>query len=213
MRIVILTPVRLLGESVAAALCAVDSGLDCAVAHDLGQLRSHAASAPAPALVIVDVTQLDSLEHIRAFHVDYPRLPLLALGLRDREAEIVAHGSAGFTGYLRREDGLDMLGARVRDAISGRMPCSPEIAGAIMRGLFQRGIAASPADLATLTPREEDVALLVSRGLSNKEIARELALSESTVKHHVHNVLSKTGTPTRVHLMRRVRQDPWRAAG
>lgn len=47
------------------------------------------------------------------------------------------------------------------------------------------------------------------RGLSNKEIARELVLSVATVKHHVHNVLDKLKLPRRAQAMRRVRDAPW----
>jgi DNA-binding NarL/FixJ family response regulator len=45
-----------------------------------------------------------------------------------------------------------------------------------------------------LSPREREVALLVARGLTNKEVGRELQLSDGTVKHHVHNIFLKLGT-------------------
>ncbi|HZC29510.1 MAG TPA: LuxR C-terminal-related transcriptional regulator [Gaiellaceae bacterium] len=51
--------------------------------------------------------------------------------------------------------------------------------------------------LATLTPRERDVAALIARGKSNKQIATDLAISVATVKDHVHSILSKTALPTR----------------
>ena len=52
-----------------------------------------------------------------------------------------------------------------------------------------------------LSPREREVALLVSRGLRNKEIARELRLSDGTVKLHVHNIFLKLGTRRRYTLI------------
>ena len=208
MRIAILSPVRLIGEGIAASLRACDAGFEPAVACEVRQLRALVASAAPPRLAIVDVTQALPLDPIRAFHFDFPELPLLALGIREQEAEIIAHGSAGFIGYLRREDGLDQLRARVDDAVSGRLLCSPEIAAVIMRGLFLRGQGPA-ARSAELTLREAQVAELVSRGLSNKEIARELRLSESTVKHHVHSVLGKIGVPSRFQLVRDARQDAW----
>jgi DNA-binding NarL/FixJ family response regulator len=91
----------------------------------------------------------------------------------------------------------------------GRLNCSPEIAAAIMRGLFRNGPVPIPQPAAALTRREDEVAQLVSRALSNKEIARELRLSESTVKHHVHSILSKFGLSTRGQLMRNMRRDAW----
>ncbi len=52
-----------------------------------------------------------------------------------------------------------------------------------------------------LSPREGEVALLVAGGLSNKEVARELGLSEGTVKIHLHNIFQKLGAKSRYHLI------------
>ncbi|UGY30352.1 LuxR C-terminal-related transcriptional regulator (plasmid) [Bradyrhizobium septentrionale] len=68
-------------------------------------------------------------------------------------------------------------------------------------------------DLSGLTPREENVARLVGRGRSNKEIARDLALSESTVKHHIHNIFGKMGLSRRSQMMCAIRDDPQSVAG
>jgi two-component system, NarL family, nitrate/nitrite response regulator NarL len=56
-----------------------------------------------------------------------------------------------------------------------------------------------------LTPREQEVALLIVRGLSNKEVARELGLSDGTVKLHVHRILQKTGVRNRYSLIIQMR--------
>jgi DNA-binding NarL/FixJ family response regulator len=55
-----------------------------------------------------------------------------------------------------------------------------------------------------LTPREYQVALMVSRGLSNKEVARELGVSDGTVKLHVHSIFQKLGARNRYGLIRRM---------
>ena len=209
MRIAILTPIRLIGEGIAASLRACGAGFDPDVVCEVGQLRALVASADPPRLAIVDVTQKLPLDPIRRFHFEVPDLPLLALGVHEQDAEIIAHGSAGFIGYLRREDGLDQLRARVDDAVSGRLLCSPEIAAGIMRGLFLRAGQGPVPRAVELTLRESQVAELVSRGLSNKEIARAFDLSESTVKHHVHSILAKIGVPSRFQLVKEARQDAW----
>jgi two-component system nitrate/nitrite response regulator NarL len=202
MRIAILTPIRLIGEGVAASLSACSRGFESILVHEIAELRTLVNSDAPPRLAIIDVTQSLPLEPIRAFHSDHSDLPLIAFGLRERETDIIAHGSAGFTGYLRREDGLDELRARVEDALSGRLSCSPEIAAGIMRGLFQRGLQGTAPSPVDLTNREKDVAELVSRGLSNKEVAQVLDLSESTVKHHVHSILGKKRLGSRLQMVR-----------
>jgi DNA-binding NarL/FixJ family response regulator len=60
----------------------------------------------------------------------------------------------------------------------------------------------------SLTPREYQVALLVGRGLCNKEIARELHLSDGTVKQHVHNILQKFGARSRYAVLLACGQPP-----
>lgn len=214
MRIGILTPIRLIGEGVAATLRACDSNFEPALVGDVRELRSLVLSSSPPRLAIVDVTQSPPLEPIRQFHLDFPDLPLIVLGLRE-ESDIVDYGSAGFIGYLRREDGLDELRARIDDALCGRMPCPPEIAAAIMRELFLREPAGrNPAAAAArLTAREAHVEGLVKRGLSNKEIARKLELSESTVKHHVHAILGKRRLHSRFQLVRDALEGGWGGEG
>lgn len=207
MRVGILTPVRLLAEAMATCLAARERPIRLVVVQTLAEL---AEASPAIQLGIIDTTQSLDLEAVRIFHRAHPRLPLLAVGLIEREAEVVAHGSAGFCAYVRREDGLEHLCITVEDAINGRLRCPPEIAAAMMRGLFRGpspvSLASTPAQT-TLTARERQVAALVSRAMSNKEIARELRLSESTVKQHVHSILGKLGASTRGQLARSIQDD------
>lgn len=198
MRIGIMTPVRLLGEGVALSLRAFRDDVAVEVVVDLSILSAVASRPPGLDAAIIDVTQAADLDAIREFHAIHPLLPLLALGLREHESEIVEHGRAGFTGYIRRDDGPQELCRKLLDAVDGRFACSPEIAAGIMRGLFHSQPLGRPLlDFSLLTTREEHVARLIARGLSNKEIARELALSESTVKHHVHSLFGKMGLSRR----------------
>lgn len=207
MHIAIVSGVRLLGEAVAQSLHARDAAIQVAVTRSIVDLRRIVKGVPPLDLVIVDTTQAIDLDAVRAFRGDHLWLPLLALGLREQEDDVVTHGSAGFTCYVRREDGLDRLHALVRDAVAGRLECSPEIAASMMRALFRTGPVVVPDGGGHLTPREDAVAQFVVQALSNKEIARELGLSESTVKHHVHSILGKLGLATRGQLMRRMRTE------
>ena len=209
MNIAIVTPVRLVGEGVAAALRRSTSKLQPTIFADLAALRQALCGGAATlGLAIFDASHPIALEPVRDFHFDYPDMPLLALGVRENGQDIVAFGHAGFTGYIGRDDGIDQLDARICDVLRGRLCCPPEIAAGMMRGLFD-GNRRSAAPLDGLTPRERHVADLVSSGLSNKEIAGQLVLSESTVKHHVHAVLGKLRLNSRFQLMRRARDDIW----
>jgi DNA-binding NarL/FixJ family response regulator len=97
--------------------------------------------------------------------------------------------------------------------MAGRLACSADISGGLLRALFRSDDAPVPsAHEEALTQREGEVLQLIGRGMSNKEIARELALSIATVKHHVHKVLEKLQLPRRAQAMRRVRSAPWIAS-
>lgn len=210
MEIAVVTPVRLIGEGVVAALRVSKGDYAATIFTDIAALRQALTAQPGFAAAIVDASRPLSLDTVRDFHVDFPQIVLLALGVRESERDIVAHGRAGFAGYIGREDGIERLHSRIEDTMAGRLCCPPEISAGIMLGLFERrsgwgdGTTADP-----LTPRESHVADLVSRGQSNKEIARELSLSESTVKHHVHAVLGKLHLSSRFQLLRGARDDIW----
>lgn len=209
MRVGMLTRVRLLSEAIAISLSARSSKIELVAVRSTSELGMLARTPPRFQLVLVDTILAIDLHAIRDFHREHPELPLLALGVREHEADIIAHGNAGFSCYLRREDGVEKLCEAVEDALAGRLNCSPEIAAAMMRALFRRGPIPVQKAGVPLTHRENQVASLVARALSNKEIARELSLSESTVKHHVHSILGKFGIGTRGQLMRSMREDVW----
>jgi DNA-binding NarL/FixJ family response regulator len=77
----------------------------------------------------------------------------------------------------------------------GEVRCSPRISGWLLRELRHRPNISELGE--RLTSREIQILRLISQGLSNKEIARELGISVATVKNHVHSVLEKLGVQSR----------------
>jgi DNA-binding NarL/FixJ family response regulator len=161
-------------------------------------------------IVLIDVTQGVDLDQVRAIAAEHPDVAFVALGLQERQQEVIRCGRAGFSGYVARNASVDELCSALFDVIAGRLACSSEISGSLLRALFRIVPQSGPEE--ALTRREGEVLHLIGRGSSNKEIARELGLSVSTVKHHVHHVLVKLGLPRRAQAMRRVREMPWLAS-
>jgi len=212
MRIAIVTPIRLLADGLALLLKATPDFSFVHVAASLSGLgdvlRTHDIR-----LVLVDTTQIADLEEIRLLALSHPGVVLVALGLRDQRQDVIRCGRAGFSGYVCRDCTANDLVKAMLDAVAGKLSCPEEVSGNLLRALFQ-GVPAQPppASAEMLTQRETDVMHLISRGYTNKEIARDLKLSVSTVKHHVHNVLHKMNLPRRAHVMRQVRELPWTRA-
>jgi two-component system nitrate/nitrite response regulator NarL len=209
MDIAILTPVRLFGDGLASFLAAMQDMNVQATVPTFSLLRALLADTPVD-LALIDVTQGIDFDEVRDLASGRPSLTLLALGLTAAHQDVIRCGRAGFAGYVGRDASLDALLDAIRDAVSGRLVCPPEVAGELLRALYRSPSDASPdqAELA-LTKRECDVLRHVGHGLSNKEIARELGLSLSTIKHHVHSILDKLQVTRRAQAMRRVRDAPW----
>ncbi|MGH8542575.1 MAG: LuxR C-terminal-related transcriptional regulator [Gammaproteobacteria bacterium] len=134
---------------------------------------------------------------------------VLVTDVPDRDAEVLAAIELGATGYETRNSSLQNLIANIHALMLGQTLCSPRIA----RMLFSR-IARNPRALTNvgapggerlLTRRELQITALIDAGLTNKEIARRLALEVQTVKNHVHNILDKLNVRRRIEAARYVR--------
>jgi DNA-binding NarL/FixJ family response regulator len=207
--IIVLTPVRLLGDGLTACFERQRDIAVLAIVNDLEGVRSSLAGHRAD-LVLIDVTHGIDLYDVRSIAAQWPDVALVALGLHEQRQEVIRCGRAGFTGYVARDASLDGLCKALCDVVEGRLACPAEISGGLLRALFRADRPPNESALEhALTQREGDVLRLIGEGFSNKEIARELALSVATVKHHVHHVLDKMKLQRRAQAMRRVRDAPW----
>ena len=209
MNIIVLTPVRLLGDGLAACFVSRPDMQAIAVVNDLASLRDKLSNTETH-VILIDVTQGVDLFDVRGIASDWPEVPLVALGLNEQRQEVIRCGRAGFAGYVSRDATIDELCNSLSEIVAGRLDCPPEISGGLLRALFRREPDSVESDLSlALTRRESEVLELLGRGFSNKEIANDLCLSVATVKHHVHHVLEKLQLQRRAQAMRRVRDAPW----
>jgi DNA-binding NarL/FixJ family response regulator len=209
MNIIISTPIRILGEGLEACLSRHPEICVLTTVPDFPALRAAIKSANAH-LVLIDVTQGIDLKEVRSIAEEWPDIALMALGLLEQREEVVRCGYAGFVGYVAREATTDALCKAMIDVANGRLNCSAEISGGLLRALSRtEPRSLSMATDTTLTRREREVLRLIGRGFSNKEIARELSLSTATIKHHVHAVLGKLKVPRRGQAMRQMQEASW----
>jgi len=114
---------------------------------------------------------------------------VLVLTTYDTEADILRALDAGALGYLLKDAPAEQLFAGIRATARGETVLAPSVAAR----LVQRAAAPGPV----VTEREVEVLELLSRGLGNREMARELLVSEATVKSHLSHVYTKLGVDTR----------------
>lgn len=98
---------------------------------------------------------------------------------------------AGFHGYVSKDASLHDLVRTIESVARGEVVCSPRIVASLFREVARRGPGMSGDAGIRLTSRERQILDLIDQYLSNKEIARALHISVSTVKNHVHNILAK----------------------
>lgn len=141
-----------------------------------------------PDLILLDIRMpvLDGIEAAKLILEEMPQANVLLLTSFGDDAHLHQAFQVGVTGYLLKDMGGDDLVEAIRGAAQGKPQLHPEIAQRLMR---QMPAPQTPLD--TLTARERDVLKLLGHGLSNKEVAQELSLTEVTIKGYVSAILGK----------------------
>ena len=153
-----------------------------------------AAERLRPDVVLVDLVmpRLDGLGALRALRERLPGARAIVLTSFLDEDKLVPALRAGAAGYLLKNSPPAEVARAVRAAYAGEAVLDPAAAARLLETL-----ARDEEPLDRLTPREREVLVLIGRGFPNKQIARELGLSEKTVKAHVGHVLAKLGVSDR----------------
>ena len=135
---------------------------------------------------------LDGVEATRRIVAADPDAHVVVLTSFGDNRRILDALDAGASGYLLKHAEPDELLAAIRAAAAGDAPLDPKAARVLLDE--RRGLG---ADARTLSPREEEVLRLVAAGPANKQIARQLGISERTVKAHLTNVFARIGVTDR----------------
>jgi DNA-binding NarL/FixJ family response regulator len=144
-----------------------------------------------PNLVLLDVAMPGSYSAVPTIREAVPDALVVALGVAETEQNVVSCVDAGIHGYVSKDASLHDLVRTIESVARGEVVCSPRIVASLFRELARRGPGMSGDAGIRLTSRERQILDLIDQYLSNKEIARALHISVSTVKNHVHNILAK----------------------
>jgi DNA-binding NarL/FixJ family response regulator len=180
------------------------------------EVVGHAATGPAalaliatqrPDVLLLDLEmpELDGVAVLRRLQDDDSRTRTIVFTVFDTDDRIITAVEAGAAGYLLKGAPRAEVFAAVRTVANGGSLLAPVAASAVfrrMRGESTASVAAAPL----LTPREQTVLEHVAHGLSNKQIAAALGISERTVKFHVSSVFEKLGAANRADAVARAAQ-------
>ncbi len=152
------------------------------------------ATDMAPDVVLMDVRmpRQTGIEACTAIKDAAPNARIIMLTVSDEEADLYEAVKNGASGYLLKDSSIDEVAQAVRVVADGQSLISPSMAIKLLDEFKQM----SRSDRTTvptprLTERELEVLRLVAQGLNNREIAKQLFISENTVKNHVRNILEK----------------------
>jgi two-component system nitrate/nitrite response regulator NarL len=154
-----------------------------------------------PDIVLIDTALIGGTAAVRRTKQVAPEVRVVAFALAESENDVIAWAESGVSGYIPRSAALDDVVPLLECTMRGEQPCSPTVASGLVRRIAI-GAHAVP-DHKSLTRREIQIVGLISKGLSNKEIANTLEIGLTTAKSHVHNVLGKLG------LVRRSQAAQW----
>ena len=205
-RVLVVSDIRLYRDGLADALGA---GRRCEIAATAADVFSAFAAAEAhrPDVVLLDLALVDAGDAVTRLAALDPPAAVVALGVREVPSEVITLAEAGVAGYVPRDATLDELVAVVESVARGEMVCSPRIAALLLhRVAAARDSGNRREPDARLTPRQNEIAVLIEEGLSNKQIAQRLSIEVATVKNHVHSILDKLGVEGRAAAAAHVRR-------
>jgi DNA-binding NarL/FixJ family response regulator len=146
-----------------------------------------------PDVVVTDLRMpdLDGIEVTRALLADQPSLPVLVLTMHDDDESVYGAMRAGARGYLLKGADSTELVATIRALAAGGTAFGPAVAQRIVGFFLESSQKFTQGAFPELTRREREVLDLLAAGKRNSVIARELSLSEKTVRNHLSSVLAK----------------------
>ena len=167
-----------------------------------GQVAVDMVQQLGPDVVLMDLVmpRLDGISATRQVKSLGSDVKVIALTSFTEDDKVFPAIQAGASSYLLKDVSPDALVEAIRAVHRGEARLHPDIARKLMEQVAHQALSPREAQVADLTEREGDVINLVAQGYSNQEIAKELVISEKTVKTHVSNILSKLQLEDRTQL-------------
>ena len=153
-----------------------------------------------PTVVLMDIRmpEVDGLQATRRILAADDTARILILTTFDFDEYVYEALAAGASGFVLKDDPPEQLIAAIRTVAAGEALLSPTITKRVIKQFTRIPRPAPPKEFEELTMREQEVFVLIANGFSNTEIARQLYISDTTVKTHITHILQKLNLRDRV---------------
>lgn len=181
-------------------LIALEDGLEVVGEADNGTKGIELARELDPDLIILDLNMhgLDGLETLRIMRAEGVTSRIIMLTVSDNDEDVIQAISFGADGYLLKDMDPVLILEKIKQAVSGEMVISDKLAAILAKAIRKPDVSQKALLLNSLTSREFEILKQIAKGLTNKLIARELDITDGTVKVHVKHLLKKLGMRSRV---------------
>jgi two-component system nitrate/nitrite response regulator NarL len=212
LRVLVVSDVRLFQEGISSVL-ARQGDIEIVGTADIPHALDRTADLR-PDVVLFDATRPENVDYVKHLVASVPDTKIVAFGVTETSNDVLALAAAGTAGYVQdsaeAKDVIAVLDRLMRDELM----CSPRAAASLYHqvgvlsqdqtnGSSANGSGSVGVEL--LSRRELQIAHLIERGLSNKQIARQLGIETATVKNHVHHLFEKLNVHRRVEAGARIR--------
>lgn len=153
-----------------------------------------------PDLIILDLNMqgMDGLETLKTMRANDVTSRIIMLTVSDNDEDVLTAISYGADGYLLKDMDPEEILEKIKQAALGKMVLSEKLTSVLAQAIRKPDVSQKANILNSLTSREFEILKLIAKGLSNKLIARELDISDGTVKVHVKHLLKKLNLRSRV---------------
>ena len=216
LRVLIVTDVRVVQESL-RCLLEGRGEVDVLAAIDVSQAREHSERLQ-PDVTLFDAARQDSIELLKDLVASAPASKVVAFGVKETNENILALAAAGTAGYVCNNAECSDVVRVLLQVMSDELTCSARATASLYRrvatlsktSLSNAGngpvdVGNGSAQVVPLSRRELQIAHLIERGLTNKQIGRDLGIEAATVKNHVHNMCEKLNVHRRGEVAARLR--------
>jgi DNA-binding NarL/FixJ family response regulator len=167
-------------------------------------LRLVEALQPDVVLMDVRMPEIDGVAATREIHARFPDIGVIILTTFEDDQFVFGGLEAGARGYLLKDISSEEMAQAIRKVAAGEALIQPSITRKVLAEFSRLAAAEKPANkslqpalVEPLTEREQEVLSALAKGLSNREIARQLVITEGTVKNHVSSLIAKLGVRDR----------------